>query len=202
MNRSEAGKLGSIAAAAGIKAKKDKNISDWNLNPKLCKNCQTAISYEKRTNDFCNHTCAAIYNNSGTVKNLDKPWNRNCLNCEKAIKGKSYCNRQCQKTYTWNYTVDKLLKQGFDDSSNHRTARKYLIEKCDGKCQICNLKEWMGKPMPLVLDHINGDSSDGDLNNLRIICNNCDAQTDTYKSKNIGKGRAKRRQRYKEGKSY
>lgn len=56
--------------------------------------------------------------------------------------------------------------------------------------------------MPLVLDHIDGHSENGQLTNLRIICNNCDALTDTYKGKNRGNGRAKRRERYKEGKSY
>lgn len=56
--------------------------------------------------------------------------------------------------------------------------------------------------MPLVLDHVDGDSTNGKLDNLRVICNNCDALTPTYKSKNIGKGRAFRRKRYEEGKSY
>jgi len=56
--------------------------------------------------------------------------------------------------------------------------------------------------MPLILDHINGNSDDNVLLNLRVICNNCDALTDHYKGKNVGNGRAKRRQRYKDGKSY
>lgn len=56
--------------------------------------------------------------------------------------------------------------------------------------------------MPLVLDHINGNSEDGKLSNLRVICNNCDALTDTFKAKNKGNGRAKRKERYKNGKSY
>ena len=52
-------------------------------------------------------------------------------------------------------------------------------------CQICeNDGHWMGKPMVLILDHINGVNNDNRLENLRFVCSNCDSQLDTYKSKN------------------
>lgn len=38
--------------------------------------------------------------------------------------------------------------------------------------------------MSLILDHINGINNDNRLENLRIVCPNCDATLDTYKSKN------------------
>jgi 5-methylcytosine-specific restriction endonuclease McrA len=56
--------------------------------------------------------------------------------------------------------------------------------------------------MPLVLDHIDGNSDNWDLKNLRMICCNCDALTPTYKNRNRGNGRFLRRIRYREGKSY
>jgi len=46
----------------------------------------------------------------------------------------------------------------------------------------------MGKPMPLILDHINGINNDNRIENLRFVCSNCDTQLPTYKSKNIGGG--------------
>ena len=50
------------------------------------------------------------------------------------------------------------------------------------KCAICDNKgEWLGKPMPLVLDHINGVNNDNRLENLRFVCSNCDSQLITYK---------------------
>lgn len=47
-----------------------------------------------------------------------------------------------------------------------------------------------------------GRSDNNILENLRLVCPNCHALTPTYKGKNAGNGRAKRRQRYIDGKSY
>ena len=52
-------------------------------------------------------------------------------------------------------------------------------------CAICEQPpEWQGKPMPLILDHINGVNNDNRLENLRFVCSNCDTQLPTYKSRN------------------
>lgn len=44
----------------------------------------------------------------------------------------------------------------------------------------CGLREWRGRPLPLALDHINDDHTDNRLENLRILCPNCHALTDTW----------------------
>lgn len=54
----------------------------------------------------------------------------------------------------------------------------------DHKCEICGNTEWNGKPIPLQLDHIDGNSHNHILTNLRLICPNCHAQTETYCGKN------------------
>jgi 5-methylcytosine-specific restriction endonuclease McrA len=57
------------------------------------------------------------------------------------------------------------------------------------KCQICCIKDWQGKPIPMILDHINGRADNNMPDNLRFICSNCDSQTEHYKGKNKGNGR-------------
>lgn len=55
-------------------------------------------------------------------------------------------------------------------------------------CAICSIGPiWLGKEMPLILDHINGINNDNRIVNLRFVCSNCDSQLPTYKSRNIKK---------------
>ena len=63
-----------------------------------------------------------------------------------------------------------------------RIIKNNLIQH---RCAVCEIGPvWMGKPMPLILDHINGEHNDNRLTNLRFVCSNCDSQLDTYKSRN------------------
>lgn len=65
MTASEAGKLGALVSASTAGLRKQKRIDAWDANPKCCKFCNTPISYDKRLNDFCNHSCGAAFNNKG-----------------------------------------------------------------------------------------------------------------------------------------
>jgi hypothetical protein len=65
-----------------------------------------------------------------------------------------------------------------------RLVREGLLE---WRCSNCTREEWCGQAIPLHLDHINGNPSDHRLPNLRLLCPNCHAQTDTYCGKNIGR---------------
>lgn len=48
-------------------------------------------------------------------------------------------------------------------------------------CEFCGQGElWRGKRMGLILDHVNGVSSDNRIENLRIVCPNCAATLDTH----------------------
>jgi hypothetical protein len=50
-----------------------------------------------------------------------------------------------------------------------------------GRCELCGQGElWRGRPLALILDHINGVPDDNRLENLRIVCPNCAATFDTH----------------------
>jgi hypothetical protein len=61
---------------------------------------------------------------------------------------------------------------------------------------------WLDLPLALVMDHIDGDPNNNRRENLRLVCPNCDSQLAMYKSRNRGKERRFRRQRYADGQSY
>jgi len=49
------------------------------------------------------------------------------------------------------------------------------------KCSNCGLDEkWDGKEIIMILDHINGVNDDHRLENLRMLCPNCNSQTETF----------------------
>lgn len=82
-------------------------------------------------------------------------------------------------------TSDILVK----GSSYHSYRLKNRLIKenlLDGtKCSICNKPPtWNNKPLILILDHINGDHFDNRLENLRLLCPNCNSQLDTNCGKN------------------
>lgn len=82
-------------------------------------------------------------------------------------------------------------------------VRQYLLAEQNHTCALCGCPTtWHGRELRLVLDHIDGDSDNNRRENLRLVCPNCDSQLPTFKSRNRGKGRAWRRQRYADGKSY
>ena len=71
------------------------------------------------------------------------------------------------------------------ETSSHRLKNRLITEGLkEHKCECCGIIEWNGNPAPIELDHINGDHHDNRLENLRILCPNCHAQTDTYRGKN------------------
>lgn len=75
------------------------------------------------------------------------------------------------------------------DYPTHKLKNKLLKENIlRNVCSICNLKgTWNGKPLNMVLDHINGVNNDNRLENLRIVCYNCNSQLDTFAGRNVKK---------------
>jgi hypothetical protein len=84
------------------------------------------------------------------------------------------------------YTLEEILVPDSLYADMRCLLRRLKKERnWEHKCSICNLTEWNGKPISLEIDHIDGCHSNNSYENLRTICPNCHAQTDTYKGKNM-----------------
>ncbi len=82
-------------------------------------------------------------------------------------------------------------------------VRRYIAQEQQERCALCGCPStWNGQPLTFVLDHVDGDASHNGRDNLRLVCPNCDSQLPTFKSRNRGRGRFARRERYAEGRSY
>lgn len=79
---------------------------------------------------------------------------------------------------------DILLGKHPQYQSNKLRKRLLEEEYFVYKCYSCNNSEWLGKPIPLELEHIDGNSSNHKFDNLTLLCPNCHAFTDTYRGKN------------------
>lgn len=53
------------------------------------------------------------------------------------------------------------------------------------RCASCRLDRWLDRPIPLEMDHIDGDRFNSLFCNLRLLCPNCHALTPTYRGRNI-----------------
>lgn len=186
-----------------------------------CTCCGKRFSAKSKNKKYCSQKCQILHfrfkkfikdkksnlSLDEYIKMKDEEENKitgKCINCGKSLKrGRTfYCSFSCQKSHSWGIKKELIEKTGefasskgnvTKDETNRREVKRYLIEKHGHRCSICGLSEWMGQPIPLVVDHIDGNSLNHKVENFRLVCGNCDMQLPTYKAKNKGNGRKYRR---------
>ena len=84
-------------------------------------------------------------------------------------------------------SLEEYLATSQDIQTNK--VRKKLLNEGIKKhqCESCGLSEWLGKPIPLELHHIDGDRTHNEISNYMLLCPNCHALTDSYRGKNSRK---------------
>ena len=83
---------------------------------------------------------------------------------------------------------EEIVKNSYHNSITG-ALKRYLYRNGikSEKCEDCGITEWNNKKISFDLEHIDGNSSNNLLENLKILCPNCHSQTSTYKGRNIKK---------------
>ena len=117
-----------------------------------------------------------------------------CLNCGKGIPNRNlYCNNTCHSEYETKIIYEKI--ENGDTTFYEGRYKSYLIHKNGEKCMKCDwneINQTTGK-IPIQLEHIDGNSDNNSLNNLKLLCPNCHSLTPTYGALNKGNGRSVRK---------
>ena len=190
LTKAEAGKIGGEKSKIISAQKKQERINIYNENPSICRHCQKPLAYEHKHKNFCDHSCSASFHNN--AKRVHIEWI--CEGCGKRHSAlphrvRKFCDHKCQRAVTKQNTFDRL-KQGL--VTNRGVMRKVFIREFGHKCFECGLSSWRDHPIPLEIDHIDGNAGNNSYTNLRLICPNCHGITTTWKGRNKGNGRAAR----------
>lgn len=210
-----------FVAPVHVLAEKRRNA--YEVEPKLCESCDHPLTYEQAIADggrkYCSRSCAATVNGrlypkrgDGTKTRPRTPRVRTfCEICSEPTSsrwGNRFCSTACHRVSKYDHYIAEWKagerSGGTDTSGISPTIRRYIFEKYDNKCSCCGWNEvnpHTGK-IPLQVDHINGNPNDHREENLRLICPNCHSLTSTFGALNKGSGRAYRRKRYADGKSF
>ena len=107
----------------------------------------------------------------------ENAWGRSKIN--------KFCDNKCQGQYVWNNVTIPRIESG--PGATAKTLKRYLTEKNGYLCSECGITDtWNNKKLVLQLDHIDGNSDNNNLTNIRLLCLNCHSQTESFGSK--GKG--------------
>lgn len=214
ISKSEAGKLGYLASKAKQEENKQKRIEEYYKNPTRCLFCNKELDYKHRHNKFCNQSCACTYNNlkryNITANKIIPKKERKieyCIFCGNELKKDTqhkFCSQDCNSKYIRKQRYERHILENGDivnciEQTARNIAKDWLEEHNGHKCEMCGNSEWLGKPILLIADHIDGDPTNNNIHNFRLICSNCDATLDTYKNKNRNKNKRNYRKKYYSG---
>ena len=163
-----------------------------------CKFCGSVFSKKRKSEKvFCNHSCAAKYNNPERKEEKLLL----CVECHEKNNGNGtkFCSRTCHQKFDRMRKLESWIFGGewsgyTEKSGTSSVIRNALIELWNNKCALCGwgeVNKYTGMA-PLELEHMDGNHKNNRPSNLIILCPNCHSLTATYKALNKGNGRSSR----------
>lgn len=84
----------------------------------------------------------------------------------------------------WNKNIvdiDGTFKIGCKVKSERLKRALVLIRGYE--CEECGRTQWLGKPIPLEVHHIDGNPLNNSQDNLQLLCCNCHSLTPNYRNR-------------------
>lgn len=136
----------------------------------------------KKEKKYCCKSCA-----NARGKNLERISHK-CPICGKK-SFKEFCSRKCRTLNDHKILIEMAKERNsfVGITTKPGTVRMLLLEHYGHQCQECKISTWQDQPVPLIMDHIDGDSDNWNFDNLRLLCRNCDGLLPTYAGRNVGK---------------
>lgn len=131
--------------------------------------------------EILNH--ANLKNKGGNINTVKKRIKEEGIDDSHIPKG---CGHNAYRKIGPKLNLDEFIRKHC--IQNGKQAQRGNIKKrlldagiIENRCSICGIKnEWNGIPIVMILDHINGISNDHRIDNLRMVCPNCNSQLDTH----------------------
>lgn len=202
MNKAEAGSLGGKATSITRKLLAKERREQYLERPNRCAKCKNLLSYDKRKNTYCSHSCAASCTNKGVLRTtrVDRfCFNAGCTETIIAASINKYCSRKCSKQGLRQEIVEKWLSapEGLKNLDSNSAIALHIKGLAEYKCTLCGwakINRHTGR-VPVQIHHVDGNPENNTIENLQVLCPNCHALTQSYKGANRGKGRKNRYQK-------
>ena len=145
----------------------------------------------------------SLENKGGNIKTVQRRIKEENIDDSHIIRGNDHNKyRKIPPRLTIKEFIEKNCVKNGEYSARGRIKKRLLAEGIiENTCSNCCQKgTWDDKPLVMILDHINGVSNDHRIENLRMLCPNCNSQLPTHAGKTnkithlCGCGKAKRKE--------
>jgi len=147
----------------------------------------------KQSASFKEITRKLNVSHGGSVRILKERLQAECIDFSHIPQGKNSNAGRTDRTRTPpnKLPLSKVMVKNSTYNRGNLKARLLKEGLLKNQCCICGLgPEWNNSPLVMVIDHKNGINNDHRLKNLRLLCPNCNSQTDTFSGRNAKKKNA------------
>lgn len=141
---------------------------------------------QNHKNKIADERIAEIYNSEVTLHEAAVVLEMTTVSLWRRAKnlGLAWSDKKRKRPYN-KINLDDILMGKHPEYQTFKLKKRLIEEGIKlNICEECGITEWNKKPIEMQLDHVDGNSHNHKLENLKLICPNCHSQTLTYCGKN------------------